>query len=559
MSFFSRVLLSRPTLCSLSLTALVALSGCQTLQNTGATPNTSPDEALASDMPNSNTNDADVALPELLTPNASTQDEEGLNASIIDEGHTVEPVEPEATDLWTLTRNNFGLNYQQSQPAIEASLKWYVKHPTYITRVTKRAENTYHYILHEVLKRGMPAEIALLPIVESAYDPFAYSHGRAAGPWQFIPSTAKHFGIKDNWWYDGRRDWIESTDKALNYLELLYKRFDDWELALAAYNAGGGNVSLAMKKNRRKDLPTDYWSLNLPRETEGYVPKLLALARIVADPDKYDLKLTPLEQGQRFAIIETGGQIDLSQAAKLADMEVKDLYLLNPGFNRWATSPDGPHRLLVPATKADTFSQNLATLPKGERVNWTRYTIKSGDSLIAIAKDFNTQVSVIKQANNLTDNNIRAGKTLMIPSALNPSGDYVLSEIQRLHAKQRAIQSKSNRQSVKHTVASGDSFWSIARKHKVSVKQLASWNNMAPGDTLSIGKTLTIWKSAPTSSNPRAQVRKVGYQVRSGDSLSRIASKFNVSVSNIVSWNSISKNDYLQPGQKLTLFVDVTR
>ena len=465
------------------------------------------------------------------------------------------------SDLWDLTRAHYALNLDRNNSRINAQVKWFKKHPRYVDRVVKRASRYYHYILHETIKRGMPAELALLPIVESAYDPFAYSHGRAAGAWQFIPSTGKYFGLKKTWWYDGRRDIVASTDAALTYLQQLHKRFDDWELALAAYNAGGGTVSLAMKKNRRKGKPTDFWSLKLPAETTAYVPKLLAVAKVFRDPQQHGITLQPLKNEPYFKEIATGSQIDLAQAADLAGIDTQELYLLNPGFNRWATDPAGPHRLLIPVDKAAQFETKLAALPAEQRVKWTRHKIKSGESLIGIAKKYRTTVEVVRTANNITGNNIRAGKTLVVPTASQHASAYVMSQAERLNRKQEQIARRTNRQKVKHTVKNGESFWTISRKHKVGVRQLASWNNMAPGDPLMVGKTLVIWKTPKTTGRIASQgvIRKVGYTVRSGDSLSRIANRFNVSVNNIVAWNGLERNNILKPGQRLTLHVDVTQ
>ena len=464
-------------------------------------------------------------------------------------------------DLWDLTRDHFAFNHARSNPRIDAQVIWFKKHPRYINRVVKRASRYYYYVLNETIKRGLPAELALLPIVESAYDPFAYSHGRAAGAWQFIPSTGKYFGLKKTWWYDGRRDIIASTDAALTYLQQLHKRFDNWELALAAYNAGGGTVSLAMKKNRRKGKPTDFWSLNLPAETEAYVPKLLAIAKVFSAPEQHGVTIPPIKNTPYFTQVATESQIDLAQAADLAGISAQELYQLNPGFNRWATDPQGPHRLLIPVTNAAQFENKLAALPTDQRMKWARHKIKAGESLIGIAKQYRTTVTMVRTANNLKNNNIRAGKTLLVPTASQHSSAYVMSQTQRMNRKQEKISRQTKRSKTKHKVKNGESFWSISRKHKVGVRQLASWNNMAPGDSLAVGKTLIIWKDRKTSASAVSQgvIRKVGYVVKSGDSLSRIASRFNVSVKSILAWNDLEKHKILKPGQRLTLHVDVTQ
>lgn len=470
---------------------------------------------------------------------------------------------PAPSDLWQVTRDEMQLDLHLKNERVQNQLKSFLRHPTYMDRIVKRATPYYFHIVNEAIERDLPTELALLPIVESAYDPFAYSHGRAAGAWQFIPSTGKYFGLKQNWWYDGRRDIVSSTDAAYKYLSQLNKRFDgDWLLALAAYNAGGGTVSLAIKKNKRQNLPTDFWSLKLPKETMAYVPKLLAIAELVKNAEKYDIALKPIPNQPYFSQIDTQSQIDIAQAATMAGITTKELYLLNPGFNRWATAPEGPHRLLVPVANKAQFNKALSDLPADKRVQWTRYTIKSGDSLSTIAQAFETSVELIRKTNNIANNNIRAGKTLLVPTASQLSSEYVLSQHQRHIQKQKNISRTTDRKDTYHTVKSGDSFWSIAKAHNVGVRQLASWNSMAPGDALAIGKRLVIWskpQQSVISSADRQIIRKVGYKVRSGDSLARIAGKFNVRVDDILQWNKISKRNYLQPGQHLTLYVDVTR
>ncbi len=467
------------------------------------------------------------------------------------------------TDLWQVTRDHMALDLQIDNPRVKAQLNWYSKHPNYMNRVVKRATPYYHHIVNEAIKRNIPTELALLPIVESAFDPFAYSHGRAAGAWQFIPSTGKYFGLEQNWWYDGRRDIISSTDAAYSYLQRLHKRFNgDWLLALAAYNAGGGTVSLAIKRNKRQGKATDYWSLPLPKETKAYVPKLLAIAELIKNAEQYQLSLNAIPNKPYFEQVDTQSQIDLAQAASMAGITTKELYLLNPGFNRWATAPEGPHRLLIPTENAEKFRLALSKLPAEDRVKWSRYKIKSGDSLIAIAKQFGTTVSLIRTTNNISGNNIRAGKTLLVPTASEQASEYALSQHQRHLQKQKTISRTTDRKDKYYTVKTGDSFWSIAQKHNVGVRQLARWNSMAPGDALRVGKRLVIWskpKQSVISSADRQIIRKVGYKVRSGDSLARIAGKFNVRIADILHWNKLNKSNYLQPGQRLTLYIDVTR
>ena len=467
-------------------------------------------------------------------------------------------------DLRHRLRAGFALDHDASEPRVQAQLNWYKKHPRYIDRVVDRGSRYLHYIVSEAEKRGLPTELALLPVVESAFDPFAYSHGRAAGLWQFIPSTGKYFGLTQSWWHDDRRDIIAATDAALTYLDRLATRFDgDYMLALAAYNSGGGTVSSAMRRNRKRNQPTDYWSLDLPRETRHYVPKLIALAKIFDDPQAHGIELPPLDDEPYFEVVDTGSQLDLAQAAELAGVDIDEIYLLNPSYNRWATSPDGPHRLLVPRDQAETFATALKSMDPAKRVSWRNYKVESGDTLSTIAKRYSTTPSVIQQVNNLDSHIIRIGQRLMIPSAAEQAGTYSLSASERLARKQERSGKNANGTRGDYKVRSGDTFWDIAREHRVSVRQLASWNGMAPGDPLMPGKKLVIWSKSKqpamlaSTNRGKGMVRKVGYQVRKGDSLSTIASRFAVNVRDIASWNDLNTSRYLQPGQSLVLYVDI--
>jgi membrane-bound lytic murein transglycosylase D len=409
-------------------------------------------------------------------------------------------------------------------------------------------------------------------VVESAYRPFAYSSGRAAGLWQFIPSTGLHYGLKQTWWYDGRRDIVASTHAALDYLERLHGLFSDWELALAAYNAGEGTVGRAIRANRSRGLPTDYWNLPLSRETQAYVPRLLAIRALVADPARYNLDLRSIPDEPYLTVVEVGTQIDLALAAELADISVDDLYQLNPGFNRWATDPDGPHLLVVPIASASRFESALSELPPQRRVKWHRYQIARGDSLISIANRHHTTVEVLRQVNELQGNTIRAGQHLIVPMASKSAEHYTQSASQRLaqvQSRQRPGQKRM------HTVKQGDTLWGIARSYGVSTDQLTAWNGLSARDTLQPGQSLAIWTSSPSAgprpasnpqlakapafrTNPAAQIQKVRYTVRAGDSLYAIAQRFNVTIDDLRRWNDLSAKRYLQPGQLLIMHVDVT-
>ena len=462
-------------------------------------------------------------------------------------------------NVWDRIRHGFELEHPDNK-RIKQHLAWFKKHPEYLSRVSERGELYLHHIVQEVENNGLPMEVALLPIIESAFDPFAYSPSRASGMWQFMPRTGKSFGLKQTWWYDGRRDVVASTQAALVYLQQLRKRFDgDWLLALAAYNSGGGTVNRAIRKNREKGLSTDFWSLSLPKETRDYVPKLIALSRLIEEPGRYGIKLSDISNEPYFTSVEVGGQIDLAQAALLAELGMEELYALNPGFNRWATDPEGPHSLLIPTDKAEHFRSRLSKLPPNQRIKWQRHKIKAGETLSHIAQQHKVSVATLKSINKLRNNNIREGKTLLVPQAQAGSSHYASSTDQRLAKKQNSGR-RSGKKRVDHTVSSGDNLWSLGRTYGVRPSSIARWNNMVEKDTLRIGQNLVIWTDSSKSSVPEASdqvIRKLSYRVRNGDSLYKIASKFKIGVKDILKWNKINLGKYLQPGQSLVLYVDV--
>jgi membrane-bound lytic murein transglycosylase D len=494
-------------------------------------------------------------------------DERSLTLITPLDGLTLEthgPAEP--YDLLTKLRFGFSLDREDNK-RIAMERDWFVRHPDYLDRVFTRAQRYLPYITAELERRGLPLELALLPIVESAYDPFAYSHGRAAGLWQMIPGTARRFGIKQNWWYDGRRDIVDSTRAALDYLEYLYEFNEgDWLNAVASYNSGEGNVRKAVRRNRSAGKPDDFWNLRLSRETSTYVPKLLALVDIVRNPEVYNLTLPSVPDEAQFVVADIGSQLDLALAAELAGVDVDTVYTYNPGYNRWSTDPAGPHRLVLPVDVADSFSSALAEVPAKERVRWKRHKVKNGEAISQIALEYHTTIAEIRAANNLRGNMIRAGHYLLIPVASKPLSAYSKSADARLANTQNRKRAGSK---VEHIVGNGESFWTISRRYGVTTRQLAAWNGMAPRDTLPVGRKLVVWTNSETShqSLPRTSptsaldntTRKLRYTVRKGDSLYLIASRFRVSIGDIARWNNIDKNKILRPGQKLTMYVDVTR
>lgn len=482
------------------------------------------------------------------------------------------PAHPAPGNLWQRLRTGFSLPPTTADAAaIEPYLQRYAT--VLQQHVSGRGARYLHYIIDQVAEQGLPMELALVPMVESTFDPFAYSHGRAAGLWQFIPSTGRKFGLQQDWWHDQRRDLIASTEAALAYLQSLHRQFDgDWLLALAAYNAGPGNVRRAIRRNREAGRPVDFFHLNhLPAETRSYIPRILALRELISQPQAHGIELPPLPDSAYFSIVEIGAQLDLARAAELAAIDINELYRLNPGLNRWATHPEGPHRLLVPVEAAERLREGLVDLDPEQRVSWQRHLVQPGESLSVIARRYRTSTATLQRHNNLDNHLIRAGQALLVPSASSPPQHYPLSHSQRASEREARLDRElAGRQKIEHEVRPGDSFWTLARKYQVSMQALASWNGMATRDPLRIGQKLAVWipdgqrfsaaqARAMNASLPGREdvTRRVSYRVRKGDSLARIAGRFSVSVNQIVQWNDLNPRQYLQPGQQLALYVNV--
>lgn len=357
----------------------------------------------------------------------------------------------EYADIWERVRDGFKLQDEIGiNPRIERVRLWYASNPKHVNTVSERSAPYIHYIVERLAERDMPMELALLPVIESAYDPLAYSSAHAVGLWQFIPSTGRHYNLRQTNWYDGRRDVTASTEAALNYLSRLHEMFNgDWLLALAAYNAGEGRISRAIERNEKLGLPSDYWNLSLPKETEDYVPKLLALSQVILTPEAYSVSLSPIANEPYFEQIAIKQHMDLSRVAKLADLDEQELLQLNPAYKRGITL-DGPQHLLVPTDKAEMLSANLALMKPQEMVDWQSYTVRSGDSLHAIANRHHLSVNMLKDVNRLSGNNLSIGQVLPIPAkpGAQPSEPLYQQRSVAQSASTRNLSGKERRQPV---------------------------------------------------------------------------------------------------------------
>jgi membrane-bound lytic murein transglycosylase D len=470
-------------------------------------------------------------------------------------------------NLWDRVRLGFRLNIPNDW-RIRREMSRITSHPESLERGVKRAEPYLHFIVDEAEKRNMPLEIALLPAVESGFQPHARSNKAAVGLWQFIPSTAREKGLKNNWWYEGRCDITASTRAALDYLQELADMFNgDWELALAAYNAGPGRVQRAIQANEARGLETDFWSLPLPTETRNYVPKLLAIARILRNPEYHGVNLKPLPNAPYFSEVNLSRPLSLDQAAKLANVDQATLKKLNPGIRRGIAGIGGNYPLLLPVNRVAKFEERLSQLTPNislsSNLQPRNYRVRPGDGVTQIAQQFGISSSALRAANGLSDWQIRAGQNLVIPfaadapkiSKLKPNIPIELDETdnepkvatisptRQIPVTNVATQAKLDT----HIVQPGEFLRGIARNYNLDHVKLAKWNNLTPTSGLVKGQILRLQPPINESKS-----KTFSYQVRKGDSLKQIAERFNVSIADLRRWNDI-EGDVIRPGMRLTL------
>jgi len=464
-------------------------------------------------------------------------------------------------DVWERMREGFQLqDGNDLNPRIDQQRLWYANNPSFLETAGQRGSLYMHYIVERLEERNMPLELALLPVIESAYNPMALSRSDAAGIWQFIPSTGRYFNLRQTNFYDGRRDITASTTAALDYLTKLHDMFNgDWLLALAAYNAGEGTVSRAIERNDKLNLPTDYWNLPLPQETRDYVPKLLALSQVVMSPQAYGVNLNPIANQPYFQVVELNQRMDLSKVAAMANIDEDELVQLNPAFKKRLTI-DGPQHLLVPTSKSQLLTSNLSNMKPEDLIDWQQYRVRPGDSLATIASRYQVSTSTLKDLNKLTSTHLRRGQALTIP--VRPGVTPALPVFQEI-----AVEDITPVRTRSYKVKKGDNLVQIARINKVDVKDLQHWNKLS-GQNLKVGQTLVMQdnsKPAKASTSARAVASKgtsskeadqksMQYKIQKGDSLYLVAKRFNVEMQHLKRWNPRS-GQALKPGQTLTVYL----
>jgi len=390
--------------------------------------------------------------------------------------------------VWNVLRKQFMLDHEVHRPEVQAQLRWLLKHPDYLKRFTEAEPYLFH-IMTEIKKHNLPGEIALVPIIESAFDPFAYSGVGAAGLWQFMPGTATDLGLKRDWWMDSRRNIRASTEAALKYYRYLGKFFHgNWQLAFAAYDFGEGNVARAVRQSGKSKEKAKFWNLPLPQETRTYIPRLLALAEIIEHPERYHVQLPRIKNKPYFQEVDVGQQIDLSQAAKLAGISYQELIHLNPDYNRWATPPYQPYTLLLPINHVQEFSKQLAELPQDQSMKWTRHQVKSGENLSLIAQKYGINSTLIKKTNHLSSDKIKPGQYVLVPHQMKTSPKKTATKKAPDHIP------KPPTYKVIHIVQKHDSFKTIQRKYGASEQAVRAWNHLGEQHPIQIGQELVIWK-----------------------------------------------------------------
>ena len=443
-------------------------------------------------------------------------------------------------DIWERIRRELTIKIPDDQIAATSIYRERLyKNQSAVNRISKSGQRYLFHTLSRAQELDLPVELALLPFVESEFDPYAKSVDGATGIWQFMPATGKEWGLKSNWWYDGKKDVLASTEAALKFLSYLHQKFDeDWLLAMAAYNTGPTRVNRAIKKNKTQEKGIRFWDLDLPKETTAYVPKLLVLCELINNPKSFEVNLPSIANRPYFQRVKIPGQLDLMQAADLAGLKPETIYELNPGFNQWATDPSGPHYLLLPIGVSDRFITQLESLDENDLVRWDRYKIRRGDSLSRIASRYKIEVAVLKEINGMNDDLIIAGKEIMVPRG-------------------SAWADKQSPREQLYIVLKGDTLWNISKKFKVSIEDLVLWNELNLEKPLQINQEIKIFSRYERIRQdlPSRELRTMLYPVKSGDTISRIASKFEISPQKIQEWNEIEDVSKIFPGQVLKLFL----
>lgn len=437
-----------------------------------------------------------VALAGCASTQSVTRDTGPDHQRAADTSRTIDLTNP-PHDMWDRVRRGFAIPNLHTD-LTEHWTNYYASYPESVMRMSQRASKYLYHIVDELEARGLPTELALLPFVESAYDPTALSRSKASGLWQFIPSTGRHFNLEQDWWLDQRRDPIASTAAALEYLAYLYDFQGDWYLALASYNWGEGAVKRAIEKNAAAGLGTDYLSLKMPDETRNYVPKLQAIKNIIADPVKYGLSLPEVSNTPYFTVVRKQRNIDIDVAAQLAEMPVEDFKALNASHNQPVIIAERQPTLLLPADRVSVFQKNLREY-RGKLSAWKVHKPKQGETYASIAKQYGVSLTELRKINGLGNNQTQVTASTVLVPDIASDGGIKLASLDSSDAvragmsarQQQQVQTKRPATTLTYIVRRGDTLYSLAKRYKTSVTELRKLNNLK-GDTLALGQRLRV-------------------------------------------------------------------
>ena len=438
------------------------------------------------------------------------------------------------SDIWSYILVN---STHTSDSLDEQTLMYMNRHLQDLDKFKEFLNDSYYFmffVIEELENAKLPIELAFLPYIESNYDPFSISSSGAVGMWQFMPRTGRTYDLERSWWNEDRHDPFKSTSAAIKYLKYLYERFDqDLYLTLAAYNAGPSFLDRQIKRNQRRGLNTDYWSLDLPIQTRNYVPKFIAIEELIINSDQYDIELPFIPYEPVVAKIEIPGQVEILTLSEYLNIKPELLYKLNAGYTKWASAPSEKSVFYIPIEQYDYFQTSENPFSDSNQINWISHTVESGDSLWSLARKYDTEVRIIREINFLENDLLSINATLLIPLSKTESNNFIPYEM--------------------HIVSEGDSLWRLAKKYNLEVIDLARMNNIDVNSYLQLGQKLTIGNKN-IHRNMESKKRTILYSVKQGDNLYKISELFDVSVKSIKDINKFQE-ETLRPGQIIKIAI----
>lgn len=475
-------------------------------------------------------------------------------------------------DFWQHLRHDFQLLPADNESPVQSQINWFMHNKEYLNHTLVRSEPYMYYILQQVEKRDLPGELALIPVEESAYNPTAISSAGAVGMWQLMRSTARDLGVKQDFWFDGRRDIYASTNAALDEMMYLQSFFGgDWLLAIAAYNSGPGTVQSAIRRNAMRGEGSEFWVLPLPQQTRSYVPRLLALASIIRNPEKYGITLPAISDKPYLTQVDIGAPISLSRAAELAGLSLAQIKQLNPGYSRMMTDPNGPYKLIIPIDKVETFKEQLASVPKLPKMTWGRYKVQHKDTLTSIAAHYHTTVKELIETNHLHGHHVPTGTVIMIPTGTEEVTPHVnetdSEENTNTHTEtstetntETNIEGTTNSDKANVETTPESAPAAVPNDENTPpAKHKQSKTSSKKTHTSHHSKTEKTHGKKPVKHNTKQSLHKSAirpnhYVIKSGDTLSGIAKKLGVKATNLTKWNHLAANTHLKPNERLVVY-----